>query len=132
MGNEARLRIDDVEGLKKKYTVALSELQDHYDAVMGKLKAMEQQKNKVTQELEIIIKSYESSQVTIKDLHARVSLGDKKIDELAAKLKEMTNLYERADRDSKARAQDLLRLGNEMDRCKMENEVLKRDKGKLE
>jgi len=129
---EARLRIDDVEGLKKKYTTALAELQDHYDAVLGKLKAMEGQKNKLSQEIEIIVKQFESSQVTIKDLYARVGAGDKKCDELAAKLREMTNLYERADKDNKARAQDLVRLGNEMDRVRMENEVLKRDKGKLE
>jgi len=129
---EARLRIDDVETLKKKYTVALAELQDHYDAVLGKLKAMEGQKNKLSQEIEIIVKQFENSQVIIKDLNVRVSAGDKKCDELAAKLREMTNLYERADRDNKARAQDLVRLGNEMDRCRMENEVLKRDKGKLE
>merc|ERR1719376_1151729 len=129
---EARLRIDDVEGLKKKYTTALAELQDHYDAVLGKLKAMEGQKNKLSQEIEIIVRQFESSQVTIKDLYARVGAGDKKCDELAAKLREMTNLYERADKDNKARAQDLVRLGNEMDRVRMENEVLKRDKGKLE
>merc|ERR1719376_179864 len=129
---EARLRLDDVEGLKKKYTVALAELQDHYDAVLGKLKAMEGQKNKLSQEIEIIVKQFESSQVTIKDLYARVGAGDKKCDELAAKLREMTNLYERADKYNKARAQDLVRLGNEMDRVRMENEVLKRDKGKLE
>merc|ERR1719376_110820 len=116
---EARLRIDDVEGLKKKYTVALAELQDHYDAVLGKLKAMEGQKNKLSQEIEIIVKQFESSQVTIKDLNARVAMSDKKCDE-------------RADKDNKARAQDLVRLGNEMDRVRMENEVLKRDKGKLE
>jgi len=129
---EARLRIDDVEGLKKKYTVALAELQDHYDAVQTKLKAMEGQKNKLAQEIEIIVKQFEVSQVTIKDLNLRCQASDKKCDELAAKLREMTNLYERADKDNKARAQDLVRLGNEMDRCRMENEVLKRDKGKLE
>jgi len=129
---EAKLRIDDVEGLKKKYTTALAELQDHYDAVLSKLKAMESQKNKLTQEIEIIVKQFESSQVTIKELNMRIQSSDKKCDELAAKLREMTNLYERADKDNKARAQDLVRLGNEMDRCRMENEVLKRDKGKLE
>ena len=52
--------------------------------------------------------------------------------ELGTKLKEMTNLYERADHDSKARAQELVKLANEMDRHKMANEGLTRDKGKLE
>merc|ERR1712241_1307181 len=69
---------------------------------------------------------------TIKELNQRIIMGDKKIDELAAKLREMTNLYERADKENKARAQEVVRLGNEMDRCKMANETLSRDKTKLE
>merc|ERR1719308_512495 len=44
----------------------------------------------------------------------------------------MTNLYEKADRDNKARAAELVKLGNNMDRCMMENDGLKRDKAKLE
>ena len=44
----------------------------------------------------------------------------------------MTNLYERADRDSKARAQEVLKIANEMDRLKMANESLTSVRGKLE
>merc|ERR1712242_194287 len=68
----------------------------------------------------------------IKDLNMRCAASDKKIDELAVKLREMTNLYEKADRDSKARAAELVKLGNNMDRCVMENDTLKRDRAKLE
>merc|ERR1719471_1044684 len=93
---------------------------------------MESQKNKLAHEIEIIVKQFESSQVTIKDLNLRCAASDKKIDELAVKLREMTNLYEKADRDSKARAAELVKLGNNMDRCVMENDTLKRDRAKLE
>jgi len=41
-------------------------------------------------------------------------------------------LYEKSDKDSKARAQDIVKLGNELDRAKMDNEGLKRDRSKLE
>merc|ERR1719210_614842 len=44
----------------------------------------------------------------------------------------MTNLFEKADKDSKARAQEIVKLSNNMDRCMMENDSLKRDKAKLE
>jgi len=47
-------------------------------------------------------------------------------------LKEMTNLYERADRDNKARAGEIVKLGNEMDRRNMSNETLNAHKSKLE
>jgi len=129
---EARLRIDDVEALKKKFTAQITDIQDRHDDLLAKLKAMESQKNKLAHEIEIIVKQFESSQVTIKDLNLRCAASDKKIDELAVKLREMTNLYEKADRDSKARAAELVKLGNNMDRCVMENDTLKRDRAKLE
>ena len=44
----------------------------------------------------------------------------------------MTNLYERADRDNKARAGEIVKLGNEMDRLNMSNETLNAHKSKLE
>merc|ERR1711902_472811 len=105
---------------------------DQYESTMTKLKADEAQKQKLSSEIQVVVKEFESSQVVIKDLNMRVANGDKKIDELAAKLREMTNLYERADKENKARAQEVVRLGNEMDRLKMGNETLSRDKGKLE
>merc|ERR1712158_92327 len=42
------------------------------------------------------------------------------------------NLYEKADRDSKARAQEVVKMGNEMDRVKMADESLAQVKAKLE
>merc|ERR1711981_466273 len=129
---ECKLRIDDVEALKKKFMAQITQLTDQYEGTMTKLKGAEAAKQKLSQEIQVIVKEFESSQTTIKELTLRVSVGDKKIDELAAKLREMTNLYERADKENKARAQEVVRLGNEMDRCKMANDTLARDKGKLE
>merc|ERR1719420_42593 len=130
--NECKLHIDDVEGLKKKFMQQVNQLTDQYESTMTKLKAAEAQKQKLSSEIQVIVKEFESSQVVIKDLNMRIANGDKKIDELAAKLREMTNLYERADKENKARAQEVVRLGNENDRCKMANDTLSRDKSKLE
>merc|ERR1712141_717654 len=129
---ECKLCIDDVEALKKKFMAQITQLTDQYEGTMTKLKGAEAAKQKLSQEIQVIVKEFESSQTTIKELTLRVSVGDKKIDELAAKLREMTNLYERADKENKARAQEVVRLGNEMDRCKMANETLSRDKAKTE
>lgn len=129
--NEARLRIEDVDALKKKFGAQVADLQDQLDAALNKLKQAEQQKNRLAQEVQIISKDLEVSHVTIKDFQMKLQSSEKRCDELAAKLREMTNLYEKADRDSKARAQELVRLANDMDRCKMDNENLKRDNGKL-
>ena len=57
-----------------------------YFLILSKLKAMESQKNKLAQEIEIIVKQFESSQVTIKELNLRCAASDKKCDELEAML----------------------------------------------
>merc|ERR1711970_601596 len=44
----------------------------------------------------------------------------------------MTNLWEKADKDSKARAAEVVKMGNEMDRMKMAHESLAQVKLKLE
>ena len=62
----------------------------------------------------------------------RLGSSDKTCNDLAVKLKEMTNLYEKADRDSKARAQEVVKMGNEMDRVKMANGSLTGVKTELE
>ena len=129
--NEARLRIEDVDTLKKKFGAQIADLQDQLDAVLRKMKELEQQKNKLTQEVQIMVRELEVSQTTIKDLTLRLKSSEARADDLAAKLREMTNLYEQTDRESKARAQEIVRLGNDLDRCKMDNEGLRRDNGKL-
>merc|ERR1711970_745182 len=130
--NEAKLRVEETDALKKKFTIEMNNLQDMVNNLEAKLKASENQKTKLGQENTVLIKEVEHCQVIIKENTEKLRLSDKSCSELGAKLKEMTNLYERADRDNKARAQEVVKMGNDMDRLKMANEVLTRDKGKLE
>merc|ERR1712142_383168 len=130
--NEARLRVEETDALKKNFTMQINTLQDTIHQLEQKLKAAESQKTKLTQEVSVLVKDVEHSQIVIKEITEKLRLSDKSNADLAAKLKEMTNLYEKADRDSKARAQEVVKLGNEMDRFRMANETLTRDKGKLE
>merc|ERR1719397_676722 len=129
--NEAKLRIDDVEGLKKKLGLELTSLTDTCYQLEQKLKAAENAKAKLTTEVNVLIKDFEHSQMVNKEITTKFQSSEKPCADLAAKLKEMTNLYEKVDRDNKARANDIVKLGNEMDRLKMANETLNRDKGVL-
>ena len=129
--NEARLRIEDIDNLKKKFSVQIAELTDMVDATNSKMKGVEQQKIKLSQEVTILIKEVEISSVTIKELTIKLSDREKRSEELAIKLREMTNLFEKADHDNKARAQQVVSLSNELDRSKMDIDMLRRDNGKL-
>merc|ERR1712037_208617 len=122
--NEARLRVEEGDALKKKFTMEITSLTDALHNMEQKLKAAENAKAKLTSEVGVLVKDFEHSQVVIKELTAKLGSSDKTCNDLAIKLKEMTNLYEKADRDSKARAQDVVKMGNEMDRVKMANESI--------
>merc|ERR1712158_30190 len=128
--NEARLRVEEGDALKKKFTLEITSLTDNLHNLEQKLKAAENAKAKLTSEVGVLVKDFEHSQVVIKELTAKLGSSDKTCNDLAVKLKEMTNLYEKADRDSKARAQEVVKMGNEMDRVKMANESLAQVKAK--
>merc|ERR1712212_998445 len=130
--NEARLRVEEGDALKKKFTLEITSPTDALHNLEQKLKAAENAKAKLTSEGSVLVKDFEHSQVVIKELTAKLGYSDKTCNDLAVKLKEMTNLYEKADRDSKARAQEVVKMGNEMDRVKMANESLTGVKAKLE
>merc|ERR1719493_283294 len=128
---EARLRVEDVDALKKKFTAEVNSLTDAVHQLEQKLKAAENAKAKLSGEVNVLIKDFEHSQVVIKEVTAKFQASEKSCTDLSAKLKEMTNLYEKADKDSKFRANEIVKLGNEMDRLKMANDTLNRDKNVL-
>merc|ERR1719490_315659 len=99
--NEARFRVEEGDALKKKFTMEITSLTDGLHNMEQKLKAAENAKAKLTSEVGVLVKDFEHSQVVIKELTAKLGSSDKTCNDLASKLKEMTNLYEKADRDSK-------------------------------
>merc|ERR1711983_201575 len=129
--NENRLRVEETDALKKKMTMEVNGLTDMVHQLEQKLKAAENAKSKLSGEVNVLIKDFEHSQVVIKEMTAKFQSSEKSNIDLSAKLKEMTNLYEKADKDSKFRAGEIVKLGNEADRLKMANETLNRDKGVL-
>merc|ERR1719464_1639884 len=108
--NENRLRVEETDALKKKMTVEITSLTDAVYQLEQKLKAAENAKAKLGSEVNVLIKDFEYSQTVVK---------------------EITSRFEKADRDSKARANDIIKISNEADRLKMANETLNRDKGVL-
>merc|ERR1719471_1270999 len=120
--NENRLRVEETDALKKKMTMEVNALTDAVHTLEQKLKAAENAKAKLTGEVNVLIKDFEHSQTVVKEISAKFQNSERSNADLATKLKEMTNLYEKADRDSKARANEIVKISNE---------TLNRDKGVL-
>merc|ERR550517_944340 len=129
--NENRLRVEETDALKKKMTVEVNSLTDAVYQLEQKLKAAENAKAKLSSEVNVLIKDFEHSQTVVKEITAKFQNSERTCADLGTKLKEMTSLYEKADKDSKARANDIVKIANEADRLKMANETLNRDKGVL-
>jgi len=129
--NENRLRVEETDALKKKMTMEVNSLTDAVYQLEQKLKAAENAKAKLTSEVNVLVKDFEHSQTVVKEITSKFQNSERTCADLGTKLKEMTNLYEKADRDSKARANDIVKISNEADRLKMANETLNRDKGVL-
>merc|ERR1719361_2363346 len=127
--NENRLCVEETDALKKKMSVEVTSLTDAVYQLEQKLKAAENAK--LSSEVNVLIKDFEHSQTVVKEITSKFQNSERTCADLGTKLKEMTNLYEKADRDSKARANDIVKISNEADRLKMANETLNRDKGVL-
>ena len=120
---------------------------------MRKLKESETQKARLQQEVQVLIRDLEISQSSVKEVGLwleqtkspketsrdlltfqvtnKLTISERRCDDLAAKLREMTNLYEKTDHESKQRAQEIVRLANDLDRAKIDNENLRASNGKL-
>merc|ERR1712001_71868 len=130
--NEVFVHKENLDTLKKNTAKQVLGLEDTINQLNLKIKTLEQQKAKLHQECSLVIKDFEVSQTTIKELTAKLQTSERKCEEIAIKLKEMTNMFEKSDRDAKTRDQELIKLANELDRSHMETDGLKRDKAKLE
>merc|ERR1712212_1163096 len=75
--NEARLRVEEGDALKKKFTMEITSLTDALHNLEQKLKAAENAKAKLTSEVSVLVKDFEHSQVVIKELTAKLSSSDK-------------------------------------------------------
>merc|ERR1711963_557364 len=95
---EARLRVEDVDALKKKFTSEVNGLTDMVHQLEQKLKAAENTKTKLSGEVNVLVKDFEHSQTVIKEITAKFQSSEKSCNDLSIKLKEMTNLYERQTR----------------------------------
>merc|ERR1712021_65950 len=130
--NEVHVHSINLDDLKKNTGRTILGLEDAINQLTTKLKASEQQKLKMAQETEILIKDFTHSQTIIKELNIKIISIEKKSEEIAIKLREMTNMYEKCDKDSKMRAQEVVKLANELDRAHMDGDGLRNAKAKLE
>merc|ERR1712112_795426 len=93
--NEARLRVEETDALKKKFTIEINGLTDSYHNLEQKFKAAENAKAKLTSEVSVLVKDFEHSQTVIKELTLklgnemdRVKMANESLNQVKIKLED--------------------------------------------
>lgn len=128
---EAAARIEEIEELRRKYTVRIQEQEEHIETLIVKVNNLEKVKSRLTSEVEILIIDLEKANGTARDLQKRVEVLERTNIEIRSRLEETISLYEVSQRDLKNRSADLVRISNELDQTKGQRDQLGRENKKL-
>ena len=104
---ESRLRVEESDVLKKK-------MADSCHTLELKLKTAENANAKLTGDVNVLLKDAEHSQTVIKEIIAKLQNLERSNANVTTKMKEMTNLFEEADLDSKARTNEIVKIPNDL------------------
>lgn len=128
---EVAARAEEVEEIRRKYQVRITELEEHIETLIVKVNNLEKTKTRLASEVEVLIIDLEKSNNTCRELQKSVNTLEKHNVELKSRLDETIVLYETSQRDLKNKHADLQRTIHELDKVKDANGQLGRENKKL-
>ncbi|XP_023159315.1 paramyosin, long form [Ceratitis capitata] len=128
---EVVARAEEVEDIRRKYQVRITELEEHVETLIVKINNLEKQKTRLASEVEVLIIDLEKSNSTCRELTKSVNTLEKHNVELKSRLDETIVLYESSQRDLKNKQVELQRTVHELDKVKDANNTLARENKKL-
>lgn len=129
--SEAASHVEEVEELRRKYTVRITELEEHIESIIVKVNNLEKQRSRLSSEVEILIIDLEKSNNSCRELTKSVTHLEKVNIEIKSRLDETVLMYETAQRDLRVKSQDIQRLNHDLDKTKDANGQLARENKKL-
>lgn len=128
---EVAARAEEVEEIRRKYQVRITELEEHIEILIVKVNNLEKTKTRLASEVEVLIIDLEKSNNSCRELQKSVNTLEKHNVELKSRLEETIVLYETSQRDLKNKHADLVRTVHELDKAKDANGQLGRENKKL-
>ncbi|KAH8364765.1 hypothetical protein KR084_011203 [Drosophila pseudotakahashii] len=129
--SEVAARAEEVEEIRRKYQVRITELEEHIESLIVKVNNLEKMKTRLASEVEVLIIDLEKSNNSCRELTKSVNTLEKHNVELKSRLDETIILYESSQRDLKNKHADLVRTVHELDKVKDSNNQLVRENKKL-
>lgn len=128
---EAAARAEEVEEIRRKYTVRIQEQEEHIESLVVKLNNLEKQKSRLQSEVEILIIDLEKANNTARELQKRVEHLEKVNIEIKSRLDETLQLYDQSQRDLRNKQTEIQRLTHELDKTREQKDALSRENKKL-
>lgn len=128
---EVAARAEEVEDIRRKYQVRITELEEYVETLVVKINNLEKQKTRLASEVEVLIIDLEKSNNICRELTKSVNTLEKHNVELKSRLDETIIMYESSQRDLKNKQVELQRAVHELDKVKDANNTLARENKKL-
>lgn len=128
---EAASHIEEVEEIRRKFTIRISEQEEHIESLLVKINSLEKIKSKLTTEIEILIIDLEKANSAARDFQKRVEILERTNIDLKTRLEEHITLLEVSQRDLRNRQVEVQRLNGELDKSRDQKDQLARENKKL-
>merc|ERR1711970_1229288 len=128
---EARNRADEVEEIKKKMMLRITELEETISTMSTKLTGVEKAKSRLQQEIEIMILDLEKANNNHRECKSRLEIVEREHRSLLVKHEELNVLYDQTCKDLKIRISDLSRAHNDLETLKEQYERLHLENKKM-
>jgi chromosome segregation ATPase len=128
---EAAARVEEVEEIRRKFTIRIQEQEEHIESLVIKINSLEKIKTKLSTEIEVLIIDLEKANGLNRDLTKRVEILERTNIELKTRLEESVSMFEQAQRDLRNKQVEIQRITNELDKTREQKDQLGRENKKL-
>ncbi|KAL7052650.1 hypothetical protein ACKWTF_004953 [Chironomus riparius] len=128
---EAASRIEEIEELRRKFTIRINEQEEHIESLVVKINSLEKIRTKLTTEIEVLIIDLEKANGVARDYQKRVEILERTNIDLKTRLEEHIALYEVAQRDLRNKQIEVSRLTGELDKTRDQKDQLARENKKI-
>ncbi|KXJ82950.1 hypothetical protein RP20_CCG010459 [Aedes albopictus] len=125
-------RHEEVEEIRRKYTVRIQESEEHIESLQARLSKLEKEKSRLSSEIEILIIDLEKANNGIREYTKRIEILEKTNIEIKTRLEETITLYDQSQRDLRQKTQDYQRLSHELDATREQKDQLTRENNKMQ
>ncbi|XP_018019085.1 paramyosin, long form isoform X2 [Hyalella azteca] len=128
---EVRGRQEEVEEIKKKMLIRITELEETISSLTTKLSGVEKQKSRLSQEIEVLILDLEKANNNHREVRSRLEIVEREHRTLIVKHEELSVLYDQSCKDLKIRSSDLTKALHDLETLKEQYERIHLEHKKL-